>query len=199
MPSETYVKYPKEYTFNGKQILNLGCGTSVYPTPNVVNLDAVEGNGVNVVHDLSITPLPFEKNRFDRIIANHVFEHIPNWWALMEESARILKPGGILEIWVPPVSSDSAFTYRDHCNRIGLLSFTGTYTGQNAGCNLVVAKQIKESGDVRLLALISHQKRPMVKWWLHFAPDWFLDWATTYLRNTVSEECFIFLKKDYAN
>ncbi|PIB29793.1 class I SAM-dependent methyltransferase [Maribacter sp. 4G9] len=41
-----------------------------------------------------ICNLPFESNRFDVILCNHVLEHIPNDTKAMEELYRILKPGG---------------------------------------------------------------------------------------------------------
>lgn len=194
MPSETYIKHPRQQNFDGKRVLNLGCGKCTYPYPNVVNVDAVSADEVNLVWDLSQTPLPLPTGEFDLIIANHVLEHIPDWWNLVKEASRLLKTNGVLEIWVPPVSSDSAFTYRDHINRIGLLSFAGTYTAQNAGANLVVEKEIKESVAVSKLALLNHSLRPVVRWWLHFAPDWFLDFCVIHLRNTVSEEGFFFRK-----
>lgn len=194
IPSETYIKYSPDYTFHDKKVLNLGCGTSVYKTPNVINLDAVDADGVNVVHDLSKMPLPFDDDSFDGIIANHVLEHIPNWWSLFQECARILKPGGTFEIWVPPVSSDSSFTYRDHINSIGILSFAGTASSRNPGCNLVVSEQNKVEKAAAQLELISHRQRPYMYWWLHFAPTFFLRWCTTHLRHTISEEGFIFRK-----
>ncbi len=199
IPSETYMKYSPFCNFGGKKVLNLGCGTSTYEATNVVNLDAVSGTGVNVVHDLAVTPLPFEDGVFDLIIANHVLEHIPDWWNLFQELARIVKPNGVIEVWVPPVSSDSSFTYRDHINSIGILSFAGTAAFRNPGCNLVVGAENKKLKEVAKLLLVGHLKRPYMKWWLHFAPHITLDWFTTHLRNTVTEEGFFFKKVEDAN
>ena len=47
--------------------------------------------------------LPFAAGTFDVVYASHVLEHTP-WYQLeatLGEWARILKPGGALEIWVP--------------------------------------------------------------------------------------------------
>lgn len=48
-------------------------------------------------------PLPFPDNTFDEVYASHVLEHIP--WTrtvnALKEAHRVLKPGGLLEIWVP--------------------------------------------------------------------------------------------------
>ena len=48
-------------------------------------------------------PLPFNNNTFDVIYASHILEHFP-WYQIEEilkEWVRVLKPGGIMEIWVP--------------------------------------------------------------------------------------------------
>lgn len=197
IPSETYIKYSPDSTFGGRKVLNFGCGNSIYRAPNVLNVDLVPRDGV-VVRDLSKPLSQFGKD-FDFIIANHVLEHVPNWFDCFSEMAEILKDGGILEMWVPPVSADSAFTYRDHINRIGVLSFAGTASFRNPGCNLVVGAENEKMGDVARMAMVGHMKRPYMKWWLHFASDNLLAWFTTHLRNTVSEECFLFKKVPYAN
>lgn len=191
-PSETYMKYPPESTFQGRKVLNFGCGKSVYKSENVVNLDVVAHEGVNVV--VSDNKLPFENDTFDFIIANHVMEHVPNWFESFKEMARILKPGGTIEIWIPPVSSDSAFTYRDHINRIGIHSFAGTKTMWRSGHNLSSEHEKATLGDVARLEVINVGKRPAVKWWLMLAWPSLLEFFTTYLRNTVSEEQFVFKK-----
>lgn len=41
-----------------------------------------------------ICNLPFEENKFDVILCNHVLEHIPDDTKAMSELYRILKPGG---------------------------------------------------------------------------------------------------------
>ena len=70
-PSETFQKYPPNTTFEGKKILNIGCGASIFPAKNVVNLDFCAAPGINVVWDLSKTPLPFKDAEFDLIIVDN--------------------------------------------------------------------------------------------------------------------------------
>ncbi len=47
------------------------------------------------------TDLPFEDDTFDRLIATHVLEHIPNPHLVLAEWTRVLKPGGVLSIILP--------------------------------------------------------------------------------------------------
>jgi SAM-dependent methyltransferase len=47
--------------------------------------------------------LPFEANSFDMVHASHILEHVA-WYsaeATVREWARVLKPGGVLEVLVP--------------------------------------------------------------------------------------------------
>jgi SAM-dependent methyltransferase len=45
--------------------------------------------------------LPVEDGTFDRVIAIHVLEHLPNLPAALDEIRRVLKPGGIFEVVIP--------------------------------------------------------------------------------------------------
>jgi hypothetical protein len=109
--------------------------------------------------------------------------------------ARVLKPGGTLEIWIPPVSSDSAFTYRDHINLIGIQSFAGCDSFNRAGHNLSAAVEFATLGDVPRLTMEMKLRRPAIKWWLMLAWPSLLSFFSDHLRNTVSEEGFFFRKK----
>jgi SAM-dependent methyltransferase len=194
LPSETYYKYLKTETFDGKRVLNIGCGKNVYKVPNVVNLDICSGDGVNVVWDLSKTPLPFESNSFDLIIANHVLEHVPSWFECFKELARIAKVGGQIEVWIPPVSSDSAFTYRDHINTIGDYSFAGCLSVKRSGTNLAAAKEFNEMAEFINLEITTRYIKMTTQWWVIFAPQALQGWMTDHLRNVVSEVGYIFRK-----
>lgn len=193
LPSTVYSKYAPDCMFAGKKVLNFGCGLAIYKAPNVVNLDCTPGECITVVPADQVK-LPFEDNSFDLIIANHVMEHLPNWFETMKEFARIIKVGGQIEIWVPPVSSDSAFTYRDHINCIGQESFAGCSTIVRPGSNLLAAKEFKTYGAFSKLKLVHMTHRPIVTLWSVFAPDCVLNWMIQHLRNIVSEEGFFFIK-----
>lgn len=175
-------------------VLNLGCGRSVYKFPNVVNLDAVAMPDVDVVCDLSAGKLPFPDNHFDYIIANHSLEHIPNWFETMKEMARVVKVGGTIEIWIPPISSDSAFGYRDHINRIGISSFFGCRSFKRPGSNLIATEETNELGAYKDLVFVNGKSRMIINWWTTIAPEWVLNWMASHLRNVVSEEGYFFTK-----
>jgi SAM-dependent methyltransferase len=65
-------------------------------------LDIVLRRNVDFVVDAS-RRLPFSDATFQLVYASHVLEHVP-WYRLEEtlrEWVRIIKPGGVMEIWVP--------------------------------------------------------------------------------------------------
>lgn len=191
-PSETYFKYPPFHTFEGRKVLNLGCGKSIYKSPNVVNADVVPGEGISVI-DPSKSLTQFGTD-FDLILANHVIEHIPNWFEKFKELAEMLKPGGMLEIWTPPVSSDSSMTFRDHINFIGLRAFDGVGPYATSGANVLAGHEFAQFTHLKKLQMIQYGRRPIIKWWTMLAPESVLSWMTQHLRNIVSEENFVFKK-----
>jgi SAM-dependent methyltransferase len=94
------------------EVLNLGCGR--VPIKGAVNLDAVEGLGADVVHDLNVLPWPFAAGRFREIHANDVIEHLHDTVATMAEIHRVSRPGAIVHLTVPHFSSVGAFIDPTH-------------------------------------------------------------------------------------
>ena len=92
--------------------LNLGCGTR--PLPWHVNVDIVLMPGVDKLCDLNAPPWPFEDAEADEITGFDIFEHVPNAIGFMTECARILKPGGILNLHTCFWQSENAFTDPTH-------------------------------------------------------------------------------------
>ena len=106
----------------GKTVLNIGCGKT--RLPNSIGVDLVHIDGfVDVVHNLDVTPFPFENDFADEIHMYHVLEHLHDPLHKMEELHRILKPGGVLYLRVPHFSSMGAFTDITHIRPFGYLSF----------------------------------------------------------------------------
>ena len=92
--------------------INLGCGKDI--KPGWINVDKIEYPSVDVVHDLNEFPWPFDDNFADYILMNHVLEHLDDVVKVMEEVWRILKPGGIVEIYTPYYKSKKAFRDPTH-------------------------------------------------------------------------------------
>jgi SAM-dependent methyltransferase len=61
---------------------------------------------------VDITDIPFEADRFDVILCNHVLEHVPNDRQAMAELYRVLKPGG-WAILQSPVDAQRDRTFED--------------------------------------------------------------------------------------
>lgn len=192
--SATYKKYPRNYPFPGLRVLNLGCGTTTYPSPNVVNLDMFPVPEVNVTWDLRKMPLPFSDNEFDLIIANHVLEHVVGWWDCFKELARIVKVGGIIEVWGPGYG-ESQLGYRDHVNVINHYSFAGIIGTHRNAANAWEIEDRKNLGEIKNLRLMYYNKILERRWWLEILPYSLKVWVSDYLPNVVTEVGFKFVKE----
>jgi SAM-dependent methyltransferase len=100
--------------------LNLGCGKKTLD--GYVNVDHLDIDGIDLLCDLSQLPLPFESNSIDEIYCCHFISHVPDIVGLMNEFHRILKQGGIVQIYAPHFSSDNYKTDPTHMNSLGMRS-----------------------------------------------------------------------------
>lgn len=94
--------------------LNLGCGTDI--RPGYVNLDAANLPGVDVVHDLSELPLPFEDESFTEVNCKDILEHL-DYVPLLREIHRVLRASGRLVVEAPHFTSPAV--YIDPTHRTG--------------------------------------------------------------------------------
>ena len=76
-------------------------------------IDVAALSGVNLVCDLA-QGLPLEGGTVDEVVCVHVLEHIGDLKGIMREIHRVLKPGGVLKIWVPHCFSPIAFGDSTH-------------------------------------------------------------------------------------
>jgi len=60
-----------------------------------------------------ICNLPFDDDKFDIILCNHVLEHIPDDTKAMKELYRVLKPNGMAILQIPQ-DLNRAFTFEDN-------------------------------------------------------------------------------------
>ncbi len=97
------------------QKLHLGCGTNILD--GYLNVDRVLLPGVDVVHDLTTFPWPFEGGQFQEVLMIDVLEHLPDVLRTMEEIHRITREGGRVTIRVPYYNSwDASFDpTHEHC------------------------------------------------------------------------------------
>jgi len=81
--------------------LNLGSHNIKFP--GYINMDALDLENVNIIHDATKCPWPFPDNYFDEILAIEFLEHISfrNTKKVLCECNRVLKKGGKIKIQVP--------------------------------------------------------------------------------------------------
>lgn len=100
--------------------LNLGCGTDI--KAGWTNLDRCNLPGVDTIHDIEDTPLPFKDNTFDYVLCNDVLEHV-NFVKVLKDIHRILKKGGICEIRTPHFGYHRAYEDPTHINYFASKTF----------------------------------------------------------------------------
>jgi SAM-dependent methyltransferase len=64
-----------------------------------------------VIRDMPDGRIPHDDDTFDLVISNQVFEHVPDFEAVLDEIQRVLKPGGILLFLFP----DRSIWREGHC------------------------------------------------------------------------------------
>jgi len=72
--------------------------------PGWVNVDCRPLPGVDVVCDLEQIPWPWKDNSVDEILMSHCLEHLDDPMGAVKEISRILKPGGIVNVYLPNFS-----------------------------------------------------------------------------------------------
>jgi SAM-dependent methyltransferase len=92
--------------------VNLGCGLE--HLKGCVNVDISPDVGADVVCDFNVFPWPLESDKFDQATAQDVIEHVINPVAFMEETWRILKPKGLLNLRTPHFASDNSWIDLTH-------------------------------------------------------------------------------------
>lgn len=84
-------------------------------------LDVRPFPGIDVVHDLNVVSWPFPGESYDEVVALHVVEHLRDLISFMDESWRVLRPGGALYLETPLAGGDWDLTHADpthvHCYR----------------------------------------------------------------------------------
>ena len=98
--------FQKQNIFEGKKVLDVGCGPR--KLPGAIGMDIKKEPGVDIVHDANKTPWPFSDNSFDLVLFNQSLEHLEDIEKMLNEAWRISKKGGRIVAQVPFFRSPDA-------------------------------------------------------------------------------------------
>jgi predicted SAM-dependent methyltransferase len=101
--------------------LDLGCGTS--KKNGYIGVDSLNLPGVDIVHDLTISPYLFKDNEIDEVVMDNVLEHLSQPLKVVEEIYRICITDALVTIAVPYFRSYYATIDPTHVNFFGLSWF----------------------------------------------------------------------------
>ena len=101
--------------------INLGCGST--PKEGYINVDIIDFNWVDIVHDLNEFPYPFEDDSIDEINMDSIFEHLKDPIKVVEELWRICKDRSKIHIKTSHYASQNAWDDMDHKKTFGAMSF----------------------------------------------------------------------------
>jgi SAM-dependent methyltransferase len=73
-----------------------GTVRSVIKNKNYIGIDAVAGNGVDVVMDLFDIDIKFEVGSFDIVVSCELLEHVEDWFGAIQKMWKMLRPQGQL-------------------------------------------------------------------------------------------------------
>lgn len=125
-------------------VLDIGCGSG--KAEGAIGIDIYQYEGVDVVHNIDVTPWPFEDNTFETINAKHIIEHVGSIPSFMKEIHRIGKPGATLIIDTPHFSSRDSWadpTHRWHLSIDFADLFTqGHYLAAQTGEYKILKKKV---------------------------------------------------------
>ena len=98
--------------------LDIGCGGQ--KKEGFIGLDILKLEGVDIVHDLTLFPYPFDDDSVDEIYMDNCLEHLPNPMKVIEEIYRISKNNTKVTIAVPYFRSHYATIDPTHVNFFGV-------------------------------------------------------------------------------
>ena len=96
--------------------IDVGCG--IQKNKGFIGIDKRKLPGVDIVHDITVTPWPLPDSCATVMILSHVWEHIPPWKTLdvMAEMHRISKNNGIVMMNGPYGLGPRFIQDPTHCN-----------------------------------------------------------------------------------
>jgi len=148
--------------------LHLGCGEFI--KPGWINIDISPLPGVDLVHDLNKTPLPFDDESVQEIIADDLLEHV-DYPALLKDCHRMLKPGGVMHIHVPHFTSSNNAVDPTHRHQFSVKTFNFFCSATVEGTRRSYYSDFKFSA-IRDRRLIFHKG---LMYFLHWPAEWFFN------------------------
>ena len=159
--------------------LDVGCGdghfaTIAFDRPLEVGIDPWSGPIHNArqlgSHRLLIQgdagQSPFSDETFASAISNSVLEHIPHIDAVLEETARVLKPGAPFIFCVPNPRYFSELSISGSLKRLGFRGLAKSYTAWFRRISRVHHADDPDAWETRL-----HRAGfRLVRWWHYFSP-----------------------------
>lgn len=123
--------------------IDIGCGSN--KSPGSVGMDIFAYPGVDIVHDVQKLPWPLQNNSYDKVICQHVIEHIDDVVAFMKEIHRISADGAIIQIDTPHFSSINSWsdpTHKKHFSMLWYKIFTEGYLAAQTGKFEIITSQV---------------------------------------------------------
>lgn len=112
------------------KVLELGCGND--KTPGAFGVDINPRSAADLIHNLDVFPYPLPDNTFDRVICKDVLEHVGDFVRTMEEIWRVCKPGAVVDISGPFMSSVNYYSDPTHRRAFTSRSFDYFIEGASA-------------------------------------------------------------------
>lgn len=107
-------------------ILDVGCGPRKF-RPDAIGIDVVDFPGVDIVGDARACLSQMAADSVAAIYSSHFLEHLDDPLPVLVEMARVLRPGGLLEIRVPHFANPYYYSDPTHETFFGL--YTLDYWG----------------------------------------------------------------------
>jgi SAM-dependent methyltransferase len=103
--------------------LELGCGDRK-KRPDAIGVDQRDLPGVDLVGDVHDVLEALPDACAGEVSSSHFFEHVPDVRRLLDQLARVMAPGGRLEIVVPHFSNAYFYSDYTHAKPFGLYSLS---------------------------------------------------------------------------
>jgi hypothetical protein len=155
-------------------VLDVGCGNN--KVPDAIGMDCIALPGVDVIHDLSSFPYPFNADSVDEFHINHVLEHLSDVMGTMEELWRIAKAGATVHIRVPHFTGILAWRDPTHVRSFTSESFG--YFGEN-GYSYYTSARFQVVA-IRLQYRTDQKRRGGIWCWFSQAVQRLVDWHPTF-------------------